>query len=114
MSKKQTEAFVKAQIMLAALNKSFFKKMSEKDKEKKISEWTSSIIKQARLLGATYDEIDDIFTHGETIHDIIQFTKAGEIKIPALEPDDEILEIIESMDKKAAAKIKAIKRSETI
>jgi len=97
MITKGTRNLVMMSIMMAAMRQEFFRKIPKEEQAKKIKEWVESSLKKARKMGAkTDDDITEIFSESEKI----TFTKNGEIKIEALDPDEEILEIIKKMDLK--------------
>jgi len=94
MIKKGTRSFVIMTITMAAMKEEFFNKMPKEKKIMKIKEWTENSLKKAKEMGATTDDdITEIFSESKKI----KFTEKGEIKIQALDPDKETLEIIEEM-----------------
>jgi hypothetical protein len=82
------------QIAMTASRQDFFRKMPKEKQEQKLKEWTDSFLKKAKAMGATENDIIETFTGYE---DEITFTETGEIRIPAVDPDEETLELMKSI-----------------
>ena len=100
MSQSGTNSFILASIALHASRQSFFQKLSEDKQIQNLKKWADEIFKKCKKNKLTEDDIVDIFSDDENI----EFTENGEIRVLPLDPDKEILDIMESMNKKSLKK----------